>query len=225
MAESLQETLETKTCFGKYVNKLKEIKTRPKHHERELERVGTESAFYDLYSQRGEGDSDSVSHNKQLSEQAEEDYSNLLEHLEKDEEVLTTEQLPFRFGPVTASLDTTLKENKIAVQAYHGRSFVGNHCHKYLQPSVIDNICQSVVRIADETSNSREIKAEALGIGKKFHQLNTLYSSVHKRISHTRPVTDADIREADKSVLELFQKVLPRHQNHPKAAHFRAPLY
>ena len=219
MAESLHETLETKTCFGKYVNKLKEINTRLKHHERELETVGTELAFYDLYSHQGEGDSGSVAHNKQLREQAEEDYSNLLEHLEKDEEILTTEQLPFRFGPVTASLDTTPKENKIAVQAYHGRSFLGNHCHKYLQPSVIDNICQSVVRIADETSNSREIKAEALGIGKKFHQLNTLYSSVHKRISHKRPVTDADIREADKSIvsyMNYFRKYFPDTRIIPK---------
>ena len=96
-------------------------------------------------------------------------YSHLSEHLEKDEEILTTEQLPFQFGPVTASLDTTLKENKIAVQPYRGRSFIGNHCHKYLPQSVTDNICQSVVRITDETSNSREIKAEALDIGKKFY--------------------------------------------------------
>ena len=219
MAESLQETLETKTCFGKYVNKLKEIKTRLEHHERELERVGTELAFYDLYSQQGEGDSDSAAHNKQLKEQAEEDYGNLLEDLKRDEEILTTEQLPFRFGPVTANLDTTLKENKIAVRAYHGRSFFGNHCHKYLQPSIIDNISQSVVRIADETSNSRETKAEALGIGKKFHHLNTLYLSVHKRISHTRPVTDADIREAGKSIIiymNYFTKYFPDTRIIPK---------
>ena len=31
-------------------------------------------------------------------------------------------------GPVTATFDTVLKTHKIAVQAYHGRSFIGNHC-------------------------------------------------------------------------------------------------
>ena len=58
MAESSQETFERKACFGKYVNKLREIKTGLKHHERELEGVGTELAFHDLYSQQGEGNHD-----------------------------------------------------------------------------------------------------------------------------------------------------------------------
>ena len=32
-------------------------------------------------------------------------------------------------GPVTNHLATVLRERKICKQAYHGRSFISNHCH------------------------------------------------------------------------------------------------
>lgn len=50
-------------------------------------------------------------------------------------------ELPFWSGPVTSNLDV-LKENKISVQAYHGRLFVGNHCHRYLQATVTENMSE-----------------------------------------------------------------------------------
>ena len=52
--------------------------------------------------------------------------------------------LPLLTGPVTMGLDTALKHNKIYMQAYHGRSFVGNHCHRYLKEEVCDSVCEIV---------------------------------------------------------------------------------
>ena len=48
-------------------------------------------------------------------------------------------------GPVCSSLDTVLKRNKISTQAYHGRSFTGNHCQQYIQPSIHKTICSWIL--------------------------------------------------------------------------------
>ncbi|XP_070178247.1 uncharacterized protein [Littorina saxatilis] len=109
-------------------------------------------------------------------------------------------ELQLLAGPVTSNLDQVLKSNKIEVQAYHGRSFVGNHCHKYLQPSVTADICQSVVKRAYEVTDDHSIHTDAHDIAVKFEGLNTKYSKVHKQVSHTRPVSEADIDEAETSI-------------------------
>ena len=36
-------------------------------------------------------------------------------------------------GPCASSLDQTLKNLGVDRQAYHGKSFIGNHCHKMLK--------------------------------------------------------------------------------------------
>ena len=41
-----------------------------------------------------------------------------------------------RTGPVASSLDDTLAKHSIIPQSYHNRSFIGNHCHKYMRDDV-----------------------------------------------------------------------------------------
>ena len=36
-------------------------------------------------------------------------------------------------GPCASSLDDTLKQCGVERQAYHGKSFIGNHCHTMLK--------------------------------------------------------------------------------------------
>ena len=60
-----------------------------------------------------------------------------------------------RCGPVCSHLDSVLKTHKIVVQAYHGRSFTGNHSQKYLQPSVSEAICSSVVNKTKEITSKK----------------------------------------------------------------------
>ena len=45
--------------------------------------------------------------------------------------------LPKGAGVVTRNLDIVLQEHNIHRQAYHTKSFVGNHCNKYLKVLVI----------------------------------------------------------------------------------------
>ena len=92
--------------------------------------------------------------------------------------------LPFRSGPMTSTLDEVLKEQGILTQAYHGRSFVGNHFHKYLK--VFNHICDGVVRKTIETTDDGECHAVANDICRDFKTLNSLYSVVHTQLLHTQ---------------------------------------
>ena len=40
-------------------------------------------------------------------------------------------------GPVASELDKILQECGVERQAYYGRTFVGNHCHKMLKVSIL----------------------------------------------------------------------------------------
>ena len=42
---------------------------------------------------------------------------------------------PIEDGPFIVALDNTLKEMKVHREAYYGRTFTGNHAHKWLQVS------------------------------------------------------------------------------------------
>jgi len=53
-----------------------------------------------------------------------------IEYLKTEKKILDS-KYPKRKGPVCSELDVALKKNKIELQAYHGRSFIGNHANKY----------------------------------------------------------------------------------------------
>ena len=73
-------------------------------------------------------------------------YQPILERLENDinskqteiDELQSSMKLEISIGPCVASLDETLKELKVDRQAYHGKSFVGNHCHTMLKVNYIE---------------------------------------------------------------------------------------
>ena len=68
-----------------------------------------------------------------------------LETLKRKLKKLHTTQLPYRSGPGTSNLENILQRNKICPQAYHGRSFIGNHCGKYLSTTVIESLTHSIL--------------------------------------------------------------------------------
>ena len=56
-------------------------------------------------------------------------------------------------GMICLSLDQVLKKHNITPQKFHSRSFVGNHCHKYLQPEVFKEMSDFVVKKTEELSS------------------------------------------------------------------------
>ena len=88
-----------------------------------------------------------------------------------------------------------LKKNKITMQACHGRTLVGNHCHKYLQPSVTHDVCLSVVV---------EMQTKAYDIAFKYQILNELFARVHKSIAHALPTAEEEINDLDSDIIRYM---------------------
>ena len=62
---------------------------------------------------------------------------NKLEDLCTRIEDLENDNLDKGAGPCASSLDVTLKSLGVERQAYYGKTFIGNHCHKLLRVSNI----------------------------------------------------------------------------------------
>ena len=220
LAEDSEKKFENKTQFGKFVNKLQNLKQNLKEKEKEMDAVGAKLIFDDLYSKSD------PKHRLKNRKSLKRRYDELEQELDETEKELgeAAKTLPFLSGPVTANLDTVLHENKITVQAYHGRSFVGNHCHKYLQTSALESICQSVDEMTDHTMNntntdSRKPKETAHAISKKMFKLNSLYAKVHKQVSHMRPVTETGITQAEQNIanyMKFYRSQFPNLRIIPK---------
>ena len=109
--------------------------------------------------------------------------------------------LPLLLGPVTANLDAVREKHKIVKRARHSRSFDGNHCHKYLEERVYSDICNSVVQMTLEMTDSRELYEKAKLIRSRFSHLNRLYAKVHKLISHRKPISKSEtITQIDNAI-------------------------
>ena len=91
-------------------------------------------------------------------------------------------------GPISKDIEKTLKKHKIESKAWHGGSFIGNHCNKYMQPdvytSITSNICNKTVKLTQDQT----IIQAAIKIKIKFDTLNSSYSKLHQQISHSRKI-------------------------------------
>ena len=116
-------------------------------------------------------------------------------------------------GPVSASLDDELQKHNIQRQAYHSKSFVGNHCHKYLQSDVYESVCNRVVMETKHIISNEDIISKANAIAKTFVKLNKYYAAVHNSISDDLPKSDEDIRTIKRSVdtyLRYYRSKFPQ---------------
>ena len=90
-----------------------------------------------------------------------------------------------RSGPVASSLDGILGKHKIFPQAYHSRSFVGNHCHKYLDPSVYSDLTRTIIKQTQACTNNPFLVDKAFNIEHTYNRLNNAYRQVHIALSHS----------------------------------------
>ena len=116
-------------------------------------------------------------------------------HSLKQEAVLDTQS-----GPIVANLEQMLLRNNIVIQAYHSRSFVGNHCAKYLKESVYTAVTDSVELKTNALTKNQNIIIEAESTAFKFRRLNELFSHVHSLVSHTRSHTEDNIAQIEKAI-------------------------
>lgn len=139
---------------------------------------------------------------------------------ELEEQLISIPQIPIqvRLGPVSSCLDPILCEHRIRPQAYHSRSFVGNHCHKYLKQTVYKHLTQAVIEETIRYTRSQDIIDRAHITKLNFDQLNSTFSQLHSKISHTRPInpnSHYDIREAINTYISTYRRLFP-NQTIPK---------
>jgi hypothetical protein len=122
------------------------------------------------------------------------------------------EGLEARSGPVCSYLDTILKKHRITPQPYHGRSFIGNHCDKYLTHTVYTDITNALVGQTQALTTQQEIIDIAIAVRDQFNSLNAAYAIVHKSISHSRPIDKDKIPSIQHSIttyMNLFREHFP----------------
>lgn len=121
-------------------------------------------------------------------------------------------------GPITSQLDSVLQQNNIKVQAFHSRSFIGNHCHKYLQQRVYTHLSNSVGISAAALCDKPSVINRAAQVSQKFIQLNDLFSQVHQAVSHCRPIKQEEVPQIQEQIDKYMQfyranfpkKVIPK---------------
>ena len=122
-------------------------------------------------------------------------------------------------GPVASNLDVILNKHKIVRKAYHGRSFVGNHCKKYLTPQVFGDTTSSVPKTALQLVSDQSILIKAEIIHQKFEQLFELFSKVDNLLSHDLPVAETTIPKIDKAIsdyMKFYRRNFPGENTLPK---------
>ena len=53
-------------------------------------------------------------------------------------------------GPLCTHIDIVLEKSRIKKQAYHGGTFTGNHCHRYLKDKVFEHLTSDIKNVADK---------------------------------------------------------------------------
>ena len=121
-------------------------------------------------------------------------------------------------GPVTYNLEVVLNHHNIKVQAYHSRSFTGNHCNKYLRDNVYSALTNSIILKTKELTDNQHIIIFAESTAEKFRKLNEAFSKVHKSLSHCHPIPEDGFNDIDQLIKIYMQlarihlnKIIPKH--------------
>ena len=121
-------------------------------------------------------------------------------------------KLPCESGPIASHVDVLLSRHKICRQAYHSKSFTGNHCNKYLQTGVFESVCEGILEKTRELTHDENIVDEAIAITEKFSEINSLFSKVHASISHSNPMQENQIADASRNISQYmlrFRELFP----------------
>ena len=124
-----------------------------------------------------------------------------------------------RGGPICSTLDAILNKNNIAPQAYHGRSFIGNHSHKYFKTDIHLQLTKHLFYETTKCTNNQNIIDKAFILKTKLECINAAFSRVHKLVSHCDPIHSSDIPQIQLAVdhyMAVYRrhfpdKILPKH--------------
>ncbi len=122
-------------------------------------------------------------------------------------------------GPVASGLEESLQKHNIKRQKYHGKSFVGNDCHKYLKKKVYKAVLNDIVSNTRQLTEAAGVISLAEDTKNTFFALFSLYSKVHKAVSHSDPIGLEElpaIQEKIDEYLTYFRATYPKCRIIPK---------
>ncbi|XP_071796273.1 uncharacterized protein [Asterias amurensis] len=144
----------------------------------------------------------------------------------QEKETETDVRLSYASGPVTSALDKVLQKFKVQRQAYHGKSFVGNHVHKCCKPDVIEALTAVPRQKVEENlsddiplSAHDQLLRQAATTGSNFRQIFLMFADVHHGINHSNSLDTADIHRIDlciKEFMQTYRTMFPSHNVTPK---------
>ena len=96
--------------------------------------------------------------------------------LSKLEKKLEKSKLKLGAGPVAGTIEETLSRHHIESKAWHGGSFIGNHCNKYLDKDVYTDLTEKIFRKTESLTKDKKALDKAKSIKKTFDTLFRSYS-------------------------------------------------
>ena len=116
-------------------------------------------------------------------------------------------------GPIQSSFTAVLDTNRIKEQLFHGGSFTGNHCHRYMKDRIYEKLTEELISQTALHTTDNRITAKAYRARTQFNKFNTLYREIHELVSHTKPIdkTQTDrIQETIDNYMANYRNAYPK---------------
>ena len=112
--------------------------------------------------------------------------------------------LDLGMGPVANHIENVLQKHNIQRQKYHGKSFIGNDCHKYLSTSVYSDVCGNIASKCAALTDDPNVRRHANSVAQKFRKLWQLFAAIHTKISHAHLIQDDEIPLIHQAITQYF---------------------
>ena len=106
--------------------------------------------------------------------------------------------------------DDVLKRNKVDDQAYHWRSFIENHCIKYLKIKCTRDIGTNIWTLTSKHTDDTSIKRKATLTAERLKYLNEGFRTIYTNLSHCRPLVDSETNQI-KRYVKAYMKFYRLH--------------
>ena len=106
-------------------------------------------------------------------------------------------------GPICCKLKHILAKHNIVPQAYHSRSFIGNHCHKDMTTQVYTDLTKHIVSTVVELTTEQAIIDKTFSVRTKFDPLNSAFVTVHNLVSHTLKIKQSTHHTISSAITNL----------------------
>ncbi|XP_072022975.1 uncharacterized protein [Amphiura filiformis] len=150
-----------------------------------------------------------------------EDMNNIKDKIKSLEEAKHEVGLKFGKGPIANSLDQVLKKHHVERQAYHGKSFVGNHINKLCKPAPIQDLAgqaKAALQLMDSTTEDIPLQAwrQAAQIKAKYDDIFHSYADVHAAINQGGNLDDTEIVKAGEAIRRFLRLYREKTSHKPE---------